>query len=188
MNRLIFLIILIWSATNAYSGDLVDCVYRAKQADGGRHSELQEYRNCATRVEGKMSLKDEHLKQLAFDIHGIASAFIHGKHYYIKPNGTMLPVITFDNWADDYSEGLTRSAVDGKIAYYDRAFEQIIAPTYDWGGPFKNGRALVCKGCKVQPPDHDGHQSVTGGLWGYIDKKGVEIIPVKFTPGEAAQM
>ena len=111
-----------------------------------------------------------------------------GLHYHVKPDGSMLPVVTFDNWADYYSEGLTRSVVNGKIAYYDRDFRQVVVPQYDWGWPFINDRALVCKGCTIQPQDEDGHQRVTGGLWGYINKKGEEIIPIKFTQSEAGRM
>jgi hypothetical protein len=77
--------------------------------------------------------------------------------------------------------------INGKIAYFNQDFEPVIAPTYDWGWPFRDGRAIVCKGC-VLVPIEDGHSMLEGGLWGYIDKNGEEVVPVKYTAAEAFQM
>ncbi len=176
-------LIMILSAGVVRAGDSVDCAYRAKKDKG-----IKEYRNCGNIVDGKVSLSKEHLERMDFDSHGLASVFLQGQHYYVKPDGSMLPVVAFDNWADDYSEGLVRSAVDGKIAFYDQSFRQIIAPRYDWAAPFRDGRALVCTGCKAQPPDDDGHVLITGGTWGYINRKGEEIVPVRHTREEAERL
>lgn len=185
MTRIICLLMLFSWSMVAYCGEPVDCVYCAKHTKANPNPELKDYKNCGEITAGKISLTKEHLAQMDFDKHRLATILVQGKHYYVKPDGSMLQVVTFDNWADDYSEGLVRSMVDGRVAYYNRAFKQVIAPKYDWGGPFIKGRALVCKGCTVQPPDEDGHTSYTGGTWGYIDKKGHEVIPVRFTRSEA---
>jgi hypothetical protein len=120
-----------------------------------------------------------------YDRHGLATVFIQGQHYYVKSNGSMLPVVPFGNRADDYSEGLVRSVVEGKIAFYDRSFKQIIAPKYDCTAPFKNGRALVCTG---YPRMRKAMFRFIGGAWGYINKKGEETVPVRHTRKEAEQM
>ena len=120
-----------------------------------------------------------------FDRHGLATVLVDGRHYYVKRDGTMLQVVTSDNWADDFSQGLVRSREKGKVSYHDRRFRRIIAPVYDWGFPFRNGRALVCRGCTVQQPDAEGHSAVTDGVWGYIDMKGSEVVPVVYTREEA---
>jgi hypothetical protein len=104
----------------------------------------------------------------------------------------LLQVLTFDNGADYFSEGLTRSLVGGKIAYFDRSFHQVISPKYDWGWPFEAGRALVCLGCSPTGFEKDGHSSVDGGKWGFIDKSGKEVVRVKLVrqkpcPGETTR-
>lgn len=88
---------------------------------------------------------------------------------------------------DDYAEGLTRSVVNGRVTYYDRNFRQVNAPRYDWGWPFHKGRALVCADCKADPPDTDGQRAVSGGLWGYINGKGKEVVPVEYSQQEASR-
>jgi hypothetical protein len=63
-------------------------------------------------------------------------------------------VVTFDNGADYFQEGLTRSLVSGKIEFYNKDFELKLSPAYDWAWPF-----------------HD-------GLLGYINKDGEVVVPV----------
>jgi len=70
-----------------------------------------------------------------FSPDGLAQAFIEHSWYYIKRDGSTLSVITFDNGADYFSEGLVRSRINGKIGYFDKQFKQTIPPRYDWLGP-----------------------------------------------------
>jgi hypothetical protein len=188
MNRLIILIPFLLLSNAAYAEEGVDCWYCARRTETNPNPEIERHENCTVIIKGEPIFKKEHLNRISFDDHDLASTLIGDQHYYIRANGRMLPVVTFDNWADDFSEGLTRSLVNGKIAYYDRHFNQVIGPKYDWGWPFENGRALVCKGCKIQPPDEYGHTPVTGGFWGYINQKGEEIVPVRFSRREALGM
>jgi hypothetical protein len=168
-------------AGSAYAGaESFDCAYQARGAQ-----EVGQHRNCGVRADGSITVSAQTIQRLRFDRHGLASIAVGRQHYYVKRDGTVLPVITFDNGADDFAEGLTRSLIHGKMAYYDRSFKQVIGPTYDWGWPFNNGRALVCTGCSRLPPDSDGHTAFGGGLWGYINRKGEEIVPVALTRSEA---
>jgi hypothetical protein len=41
----------------------------------------------------------------------------------------------------------------------------------------------VCLGCS--PTGFDGHSSVDGGKWGFIDKSGKEVVRVKLSKAEA---
>lgn len=139
------------------------------------------------RSSGRASLQisGKHLAQMSYTTKGLATALIQGRWYYVKPNGDLLQVITFDNGADYFSEGLTRSQVHGKVAYFDAKFREVILPRYDWGWPFETGRALVCIGCITSKPDDDGHYSVDGGRWGFIDKSGKTLVPVTLTRAQA---
>lgn len=181
-------LLIVMVAGFAWPAQSVDCVYRAKNGKADRSGPVREYKNCGICVGGRVTLSRQYLGRLHYDNDGLATVFVQGQHYYVKRNGSMLPVVAYDKWADDYSEGLVRSAVEGKIAFYDRGFKQIILPRYDWAAPFAEGRALVCIGCKDEPPDEEGHTPLAGGTWGYIDKKGEEVIPLSHTRKEAEQM
>jgi hypothetical protein len=157
----------------------LDCVYAARSTKGG---ELASHAKCAEARDGKVTVLRAHLAQMSFGTQGLESVLIGRQHYYVKPDGSTLPVLTYDNWADDFAEGLVRARVDGRIAYYDATFRQVIAPKYDFGWPFAGGRAQVCVGCSVAAPDDDGHSVVTGGDWGYIDKAGILLAPLQPAP------
>jgi hypothetical protein len=180
MRRAIVVLVAALAARLSFASDLLDCVY----VDDGPRAELELHAQCARRIPDGVSVLKSHLARMSFR-DGFASVLIEHQHYYVKRDGSILPVLTFDNGADYFAEGLVRSLVDGKIAYYNADFEQVIAPRFDWGSPFRNGRALVCRGCKNPPPSGDEHASMVGGLWGWIDRKGNEVVPVSLSLTEA---
>lgn len=141
------------------------------------------FENCASYKDGVLTIAREHLTNLNFGNLDTASFYSSDQYFHVKPDGRYLPVIPYDNGADPYQEGLSRSLLDGKIAYYNLDFELVLAPGYDWAWPFENGRALVCKDC-ARIPVEDGHQALAGGVWGYINRQGEEVIPVQYKAGE----
>ena len=159
----------------------LSCNYTPDEAQG----ELQPHQGCAVRQNGTLQLAPHHLQRMSFSADGLAQAWIDGQWHYIKRNGDTLPVITYDNGADYFSEGLVRSIRNGKIAYYTVDFAQAVPPRYDWGWPFENGRALVCRGCRKDKTDGLEHIPVVGGEWGYIDRHGTEVVPVRLSEAEA---
>lgn len=163
------------------------CAYFAKVTPENQFPEWQPYEDCATYKNGNLKIEPNHLGSIAFGSSGLAPFWTSGQYFYIKGNGDFLPVIPYDNGADTYREGLVRSVVNSKIAYYNQELKMVISPKYDWGWPFYNGRALVCSGCKVTEPDKFGHKPVKGGLWGYIDKTGKEVVPVKYKQSEVPE-
>jgi WG containing repeat len=135
--------------------------------------------HCAAREEGRIVVSKTLLSKMFLSEDGLARALIDHTWYYIKRDGTTLPVIWYDSGADDFSEGLVRSRMDGKIGYFDVQFRQVIPPKYDWAWPFEGGKALVCIECVESAPDpYCGHTMVEGGRWGYIDRQGREIVSV----------
>jgi len=155
------------------------CAYISKDSKEGM---IEFYEDCATYKEDTLTIKPEYFKDLKFDAYGIANIYVDGEQFYIKKDGSYLHVIVYDNWADDFVEGLVRVRIDGKIAYFDRDFKQVIPADYEWGWQFEEGRALVCKGCTFKREGE--HTAVVGGLWGYIDKEGTEVVPIKYTREE----
>jgi len=181
MLRTIFVLAL-FVCGNARALDfLMECTYVANTPT----AQLERHARCAALMGTSLRISGEHLAKMSYTTSGLAEASIAGRWYYVRPNGELLQVVTFDNGADYFSEGLTRSLVNGKIAYFDSTFHQVIPPKYDWGWPFEAGRALVCIGCKPAEPEGEGHISIDGGKWGFIDKSGKEIIRVTLTRAEA---
>ncbi len=146
------------------------------------------HRNCAVvRSDGSVRIRTTHLRTLAFN-DGLATLNVDGRGwFYVRRNGRVLEVLLQDNGADDFVEGLVRGRRYGKVAFFDRSFRMVLPPTYDFAWPFENGLSMVCSGCREEPaaadPDH--HVLVDGGLWGYIDHRGKEVIPVKYSRDEA---
>ena len=182
MYKVVVTLILI--IVSPFANALEKCAYLSKETPEYKFPEWEPYQNCAEYVNGKLIISPVHIKKISFGSSGLAPFWTQGQYFYVKKDGSYLPVILFDNGADYFREGLTRSLVKGKIAYYNQAFELVIPPKYDWGWPFSGGRALVCSGCSIQKPDQSGHKPVEGGVWGYINKEGEEVVPVKYLQSE----
>ncbi len=162
------------------------CIYSARESADNPTPELEVHERCAEIGEdGRPRIAARHLEAVA-RTRGLAKMLIDD-WYYVRPDGSSLRVITFDNGADSWAEGLVRSVRDRKMVYLNEAFEEVIPPRYDWGWPFENGRALVCRGCRKGDPDGE-HTPMVGGSWGYIDRSGIEVVPVRFSRQRARQL
>ncbi|MDX1959094.1 MAG: WG repeat-containing protein [Leptospiraceae bacterium] len=96
---------------------------------------------------------------------------------YIYHNG----LYSYYSGPGQYSEGLMPSCKEGKWGFKDINDKWIIDPKYTIVGNFENGLARVqitnpnpYKDCELISEDEP------YGLWGYIDKTGKEVIPIKF--------
>lgn len=171
----------------AFTEQFGTCAYIPKHTESYPYPEWEVLNNCASYKEGVLKIAKTHINNIGFTDTSTTSDsslnnapfFTAKQYFYVKSDGRFLPVIFYDNGADYYQEGLTRSLVNGKIAYFDKDFKQVITPKYDWGWPFESGKALVCKDCVLVALD-DGDKAYEGGLWGYINKQGEEVVPVKY--------
>ncbi|TCT24301.1 WG repeat-containing protein [Thiobaca trueperi] len=179
MTRCSLLTLSLWSAFTGAAGFPLSCVDVAR----GTEAELASHRDCAALKGEDLMLAPTQLRQMRFEIQGLAAVWVTGQWYYVRPTGESLPVVTLDNGPDPFAEGLVRSPRQGRIAYVDAQFREVIAPRYDWGWPFARGRALVCRGCR---PIQDGeHTRLSGGRWGWIDRQGREVVPVRLSETQA---
>ena len=173
----------------ALAAKSLDCFYAARPTASNPDPEISLHRNCAfVSGDGSVRILARHLRALKFDADGLATLNIKGRGwFYARRNGRVLEVLLEDNGADYFVEGLVRGRRDGKVAFFDRAFRMAFQPTYDFAWPFESGLAMVCSGCteKTDADDPDHHGIVDGGLWGYIDRHGNAVIPVKYSRDEA---
>ncbi|MBK7058523.1 MAG: WG repeat-containing protein [Leptospiraceae bacterium] len=96
---------------------------------------------------------------------------------YIYHNG----LYSYGSGPGRFSEGLMPSCKDGKWGFKDSSNKWIIEPKYTIVGNFENGLARVQL---TKPNPYNDCEWISeeepSGLWGYIDKSGKEVIPLKF--------
>lgn len=168
-------------------GALESCVYLPKESSRNPTPEIMPHENCAEiSAAGAPAIQREHLESADY-VDGLAKFLVAGHWYYVRPDGSLLQVVANDNGPDSWADGRVRVLRAGKIAYADRSFRIVIPPRYDWGWPFSGGRALVCAGCALGEPEGE-HTPLEGGLWGYIDRTGHEVVPVQLPRDEALRL
>jgi hypothetical protein len=160
----------------ALAGDLsaaaahqpVGCAFNDRLAH-----EIISHRDCGWfDASGQPHLRAKYWKRLVFERGGLASVSFGGWFYLFDRKGRSAPVMTLDNWAEGFSDGLARSERGGKIGYIDRTLRLVIPARYDGALPFSHGVAAVCRGCTVDRSDE--HWSYEGGQWFCIDRGGRE--------------
>ncbi|WBT56731.1 WG repeat-containing protein [Kosakonia oryzendophytica] len=176
-------LLMVASAAHAALKPVYGCSYWDKKTDN-----VEQLKKCMEVKEGKLFFLPE-LFTKSRDVEGTLwvgvyeyarDAGLQDGDYYVHAPDSYLSVIHFDNGPDWYVEGLVRSRQNGKIGFWDYAFRNRIAPQFDYAGQFKEGKALVCNGCKTQ---RDGeHVALVGGEWFYIDKTGKRVSEVKSAP------
>jgi len=92
-------------------------------------------------------------------------------------NGEFLytPLI-YDFSPDEIHEGATRFTENGKTGYVNRQGKKIIPAQFEFTWPFSLGTAKFCKGCYFDRKKDVEHPPLTGGAYGFIDRKGKVLI------------
>lgn len=115
----------------------------------------------------------EYLKKLDFKGKELIALPIGKAFYYIHKSGKKMLTLTYNNNADEFSDGLARTKVNGKIGFFNKNLEIVLKPVYDFAFPFHKGIAEICTGCKEKK---EGENSMLdGGTWKKIDRNGLII-------------
>ncbi|UJB16354.1 WG repeat-containing protein [Xanthomonas translucens] len=130
---------------------------------------------CSVAADGRLRLSPQTAQRLQFDADGLSVLTVGDQFYYVRADGSSLPVILWDSGPDYFAEGLTRGIVHGCIGFYDRQLREVIPPVHDFAWPFENGVARVCDHCRRGTPDGDGHTPMEGGRWYAIDRNNREV-------------
>ncbi len=151
----------------------LDCRFIAAPED------LGEIAGCAAAMpDGSVVLEPATMAALARSGRELEAAVVGDALYYVRSDGRMARTVWFDNGADYFVEGLARTTRDGRIGFMDATLVVRIPPKWDFAFPFNGGVAVVCQECREQKVGE--HSEVVGGLWGYIDTDGTEVVPVRF--------
>jgi hypothetical protein len=111
-----------------------------------------------------------------------AIAFVTKKFRWVAINrkdSILLSPYIYDNGPDELREGLFRFEENGKIGFANEKGEKIIKARFDYVSYFINGLALFNVGGHADYTDPE-HATWDGGLWGFVDKKGIEVIRPQF--------
>ena len=147
----------------------LDCAYAL-----GAGGEMSTFHDCAWKdANGQVHFSRQHLQRLAYDARGLASVYVGGWRYVAR-NGRSAAVMTFDNGADPFANGLARSPQAKKVGYIDPTLRTVIPARFDGAYPFENGLAVVCNGCRVVADGE--HSSNADGSWGCIDRRGRFVV------------
>jgi hypothetical protein len=138
---------------------------------------------CELRTDGAITVAQRSLPHLSFDDNGLAAIVIEDRNlYFVNRQGKTAPAFKFDNGPDYFVEGLARTVRNGKVGFVNSKLDLVIPPAWDFAAPFDHGVAAVCNRCT---PKSDGeHTSMTGGKWGYIDRRGAIVLPVTYDSHE----
>jgi hypothetical protein len=121
----------------------------------------------------------------AFSPEGVAFVAGDGGWACINTDGQkLLTPFIFDNGPDELREGLFRYVQDEKMGFADSSCQVAVQAIYDFVLPFQEGLAVVCNACKKVPVPNGEHFDVQSGTWGYIDKTGALLIPLRFTAAQ----
>lgn len=185
-----FAIAILPVAVSAANAPLADCYYMVKRAPRTPEPAFTSHGPCGTYDAKHLPLFNKAmLASVRRDRRGLASVLVSGDGwYYIAPNGVTAKVLTWDNGPDDFAEGLARFERNGKIGFLNPSLQVRIKPVYDFAWPFDGGKALVCTGCHPGQGDADGHKPVIGGLWGYINKQGQQVVPIRHAREELLRL
>ena len=115
-------------------------------------------------------LNQKLLNTINFHGQEIVPIKIKNEFYYVREDGKIMKTLIFDGKADEFSDGLVRTKIKGKIGFFNRNLEIVLKPLYDFAFPFHNGVAEICMGCKE---DEDG--VLNGGKWEKINREGLVI-------------
>jgi len=112
------------------------------------------------------------------DPSGVHTVVVDGELLFALASGRTAPAQLYDNGADYFVEGLARSPRDGRVGFVDEQLDLVVPREWDFAFPFEGGVARVCSGCEIRRAEGDEHSVVSGGRWGYIDRKGRVVVPV----------
>lgn len=179
MAKYIIMLLCVLLSTMAQAAD---CRYIPKPSKEKPNPELTRHDKCGEIIgQDEFRIDPKHFKNLLFK-NELAEVFVGDKVFYVFKSGKTARTHLFEDGADYYSEGLTRTISNNKFGYMDEKLTVIIKPEYDFAFPFENGIAVVCNGCRPVPEGD--HRSLAGGKWGVIDKSGVRVIPITYSKEE----
>jgi hypothetical protein len=150
------------------------------------HFEAADGRHGFKDRSGKVVIEPRFRFAYEFSPEGVAPVVEEKRFAFIDVTGHVIAeAYPYDNGPDYFVEGRARILRHGKIGFIDRAGKIVIEPRWEYATSFCEGRAAVCKGCRVRV--RHGEKELGGGKWGYIDLEGKVVVPPELDLAEPFQ-
>ena len=105
--------------------------------------------------------------------------------FWVRQDGRAVPTQLYDNGADYFCNGLTRSLFDGKYGYVNARLEAVVKARYEFAYPFQGGHGTVCDGCTFS---RDGeHTAVACARCGAVDVHGTLVLPLELSAAQISE-
>lgn len=128
---------------------------------------------------GKVVIPPRYQVAQAFSPEGLAAVVDGDGWAYIDKTGrTVVRPLVVDNGPDYFREGVARFRRDERVGFFNTRGAVVIKPAYAYAMPFSEGLAAVCEGCIEMLQGE--HRAIKGGKWGFIDRRGVLVVPLQF--------
>lgn len=169
----------------AWSGPVQNCAYIGIAAGESEWPELLDASHCGT-IDGKGVLQadGELVKKIYFESSEPSCILTRGRSFYVDPTGRTSEAYFYDFGCDYFVEGLARSPSPQGTRFIDPALQVVISTPYQFALPFEGGMAVVCNELRHRKELFDEHWVYVGGRCGYIDRKGVLIVPMHYSIDE----
>ncbi len=165
----------------------IECVYVPQKTQANQYPELTQYTDCAyISDKQEIIINERHFNKIEFNDAGLAEIRILDGVYYLNKQGKIIKSYLFDNGADYFQEGLSRTKQNNKIGFIDATLNIVIQPVYDFAFPFSGGVSVVCMGCREVKTGE--HSAIKNGKWGVIDKSGNVVIDILHNYDDLSRM
>ncbi|HEY3666990.1 MAG TPA: WG repeat-containing protein [Polyangiaceae bacterium] len=105
--------------------------------------------------------------------------------FWVRPDGRAVPTQLYDNGADYFCNGLTRSLFDGKYGYVNARLETVVPARYDFAYPFQGGHGAVCDDCTFSSDGE--HTTVACARCGAVDRQGTLVLPLELSATQISE-
>lgn len=145
---------------------------------------MAEHQGCgAIDDRGQIKLTERALQQFLFPESGLGCLLVSQASevlaFYVNEHGKTLSTLFVDNGCDYFQEGLARTHVDNKVAYFNNQLDIQITTHFDEGRSFSYAHAVVCNG-PFKEEKMGEHTAVSGGQCGLINHDGKLVVPAKY--------
>lgn len=170
---------------DSWTGSVESCGYIGIEPDESDGPTMLSSTHCGViDSHGVLHVDKDLLKKISFEPSMPSCLLSQGRSFYVERTGRTSEVYFFDMGCDYFSEGLARSPSPVGTRFVDSSLQVVISTPYQFSQPFDGGVAVVCDALRHRKELFDEHDEFVGGRCGYIDRKGVLIVPMRYSIDE----
>ncbi len=172
-----YIILLILILVGACTKTPVECMYPSKNLRELTHQGVCGYIDR----KNTLHISTDHIQKILFDTNELQCIYLQdGRVFYVNSGGKTIETPMVDNGCDYFSQGLARTFINEKIAFFDPSLTIVFRTDFDYADPFFGGYALVCHGPMTEQIVGE-HKMFESDKCGLIDTKGTLVLPASYS-------